>query len=100
MGKRSARISTSKRLLWTSYATAGVLTIILVTATLISDHDLTALATITGLSWGEVTAVTAFYLWKAKAENKIKITKQMVEELADKYGLEAVSGLLSTIFTD
>ena len=48
----------------------------------------------------QTAAVTAVYSWKAKAENKIKLTNIMVKELADKYGIEAVVSLLGISLSD
>ena len=35
-------------------------------------------------SWGEVTAVQAFYLWKAKNENRTKVPIMVIQSLPDK----------------
>ena len=50
---------------------------------------------------GIVTAITtSFYMWKSRAENKEKIALGMVDELAEKYGIESVIQLLGTILED
>ena len=81
-----------------------VITILLTAATLagsfLTTQDMTPVATITGLAWAETTAVNAFYFWKAKNENRIKLTNQMVTDLADKYGIDAVVNLAGIVIKD
>ena len=98
VGRRS--LCCSKRVLVTSWATTILLTLTCLLAFFLTEKDTTPLATIAGLSWGVTAAVTAVYSWKAKAENKIKLTNNMVRELADKYGIEAVVSLLGISLSD
>ena len=88
--KKKASLCCSKKILIASYTITVLLTVATFACCLLSECDITALATITGLSWADTTAGTAFYYAKAKAENKIKLTYGMVEELAEKYGIESV----------
>ena len=90
----------SKKVLVTSWGTTILLTLTCLLAFFLTAKDTTPLATIAGLSWGVTAAVTAVYSWKAKAENKIKLTNIMVRELADKYGIEAVVSLLGISLSD
>ena len=90
----------SKKTLVTSWVTTILLTVTCLLAFFLTEKDITPLATIAGLSWGVTAAVTAVYSWKAKAENKIKLTNIMVKELADKYGIEAVVSLLGISLSD
>ena len=107
-GKQSSRqkaeerqkLCCSKKILVTSWAGTIALTLICILAFFLTAKDTTPLATIAGLSWGVTAAVTAVYSWKAKAENKIKLTNIMVKELADKYGIEAVVSLLGISLSD
>lgn len=94
------KLCCSKKVLVTSWATTLLLTVISLVAFFLTDKDITPLGTLTGLSWGVTAAVTAVYSWKAKAENKIKLTNTMVKELADKYGIEAVVSLLGITLSD
>lgn len=94
------KLCCSKKVLVTSWATTLLLTVISLLAFFLTDKDITPLGTLTGLSWGVTAAVTAVYSWKAKAENKIKLTNTMVKELADKYGIEAVVSLLGISLSD
>ena len=98
--KERYRLCCSKKVLLTSWAVTILLTTISFLAFFLTEKDITPLATIAGLSWGVTAAVTAVYSWKAKAENKIKLTNVMVKELADKYGIEAVVSLLGISLSD
>lgn len=98
--KETTKLCCSKKVLATSWATTILLTVISLLAFFLTDKDITPLGAITGGSWGVTAAVTAVYSWKAKAENKIKLTNTMVKELADKYGIEAVVSLLGITLSD
>lgn len=65
-----------------------------------AERDISPLLTVTSLSWGETATATAFYYWKARAENRIKLTQAMVEAWADKYGIEVVANLASIILNE
>lgn len=91
--KLENKFTTTKKILWLSWIM--FVTLIVVNACGID----------TGLAMevvgGIVTAVTTgFYLWKSKCENKEKIALGMVDELAEKYGIEAVIQLLDAILED
>jgi malonyl CoA-acyl carrier protein transacylase len=98
--KEREKLCCSKKVLVTSWTTTILLTLTCLLAFFLTAKDTTPLATIAGLSWGVTAAVTAVYSWKAKAENKIKLTNIMVKELADKYGIEAVVSLLGITLSD
>ena len=38
-----------------------------------------------------MTALNAFYIWKAKNENRAKYAQEFVCKIADKYGVEAAA---------
>ena len=94
------KLCCSKKVLITSWITTLLLVIICLLAFFLTDKDITPLEALTGLSWGVTAAVTAVYSWKAKAENKIKLTNIMVKDLADKYGIDAVVSLLGITLSD
>lgn len=98
--ERQEKLCCSKKVLVTSWVTTILLTLTCLMAFFLTEKDTTPLATVAGLSWGVTAAVTAVYSWKAKAENKIKLTNVMVKELADKYGIEAVVSLLGITLSD
>jgi hypothetical protein len=90
----------SKKIVLASYTTTAVLTLLTVVGAFFSQNDVTPILTVTSLSWGETAACNAFYFWKAKHENRIKLTENMVKELADQYGIEAVANLTNIILRD
>lgn len=94
------KLCCSKKVLVTSWATTLLLTIVCLLAFFLTDKDITPLGALVGLSWGVTGAVTAVYSWKAKAENKIKLTNTMVGDLADKYGIDAVVSLLGITLSE
>jgi len=80
------------------------LSIFLVAATLIgvfcTDKDMTILGTVTGLSFGETATFTAAYAYKEKSQNKLKITYDFLNKMADKYGIEAITPILQSVIQD
>lgn len=81
-------METSKKIIFASYTCAILITIITVILAFL-DKDIIAMATITGLAWGEVTASNAFYFAKAKQENTIKITADFVNKMRNKINADA-----------
>lgn len=51
-------------------------------------------------SWAEVTAVQAFYLWKAKNENRHKYAMQYVDQIARDHGMEAALRVAEIVLRD
>ena len=90
----------SKKILVVSWGSTALLTILTALGAFFSSRDITPLLTVASLSWGETAASTAFYYWKARTENRIKLTKAMVDDWADKYGIEAVATLAGIIFNE
>ena len=98
--KRRAELCCSKKIVLTSYIFTALLTLATFLSFFFGDRDTSPLVTVTALSWAETAACNAFYFWKAKNENRIKLTEKMVHDLADKYGIDAVVSLVSTIIRD
>ena len=90
----------SKKLMVVSWGTTLLLTLLTAVGAFCVENDISPLLTVASLSWGETATATAFYYWKARAENRIKLTQAMVEAWADKYGIEAVASLASIILND
>lgn len=90
----------SKKLVLVSWVTTALLTAITVVGALFLERDITPLLTVAGLSWAETATSTGFYYWKARTENKIKLTKDMVESWADKYGIEAATSLIGIVLSE
>ena len=102
-GKRVAGgLCCSKKIVLASYAVTLLLTLITVLGVFLApaEINLTPLEVITGLAWAETATSNAFYFWKAKNENRIKLTERMVADLADKYGIDAVVNLASLVIKD
>ena len=91
--KQKQKLTTTKKILWLSWG----LFIILIVLTAIGIETGIAMEIVGGLA---TTVTTAFYLWKSKCENREKIALAMVDELAEKYGIENVISLLDAILRD
>ena len=89
----------SKKILLASWCATIVLTAIVVIGSFL-DYSMDAVATLTALAWAELTAAHAFYFWKAKNENRIKLTKQMMKDWAAEYGVESVTALAEIILKE
>lgn len=97
IGYESKRMCCSKKIIVVSYTVTILLTLLCVYGCLLTGRDMTPLVTLTGLAWAETTSANAFYFWKAKAENRIKLINSMVQSLGDKYGIDAVVQLAEII---
>lgn len=103
IGRRvQKKLCCSKKIVVVSYVVTGLLTLTLVLGVFLapSEVNLTPLEVVTGLSWGETAVASGFYYWKARAENRIKLTKGMVDEWAEKYGIEAVTALAGIVLSE
>ena len=94
------KLCCSKKILLVSWISTIFFAILTALGAFFSSRDITPLVTIASLSWGETAASTAFYYWKARTENRIKLTKAMVDDWADKYGIDAVATLAGIILND
>lgn len=98
--RKRTTLCCSKKILVISYTMTAALTLCAVLSAFLSDKDITPIVTLAGLAWAETTAANAFYFWKAKSENRIKLTEKMVGDLADKYGIDAVVNLAGITLSD
>lgn len=89
----------SKKILLTNWVVTLVLTA-LVAALSVAQIDCSEVSAMAALSWAALGVDQGFYSWKAKSENKIKLTKTMMKEWADAYGAETVVGLVSALLSD
>ena len=94
------KLCCSKKLVVVSWSATILLTALTVVGAFFTERDMTPLLTITGLSWGETATATGFYYWKARAENRLKLTKSMIEDWAEKYGIDSVVSLVGIIFNE
>lgn len=99
-GQRAARLCCSKKLLIANLTLSVALAILVAVGVFFTDKDMTPLTVVAGLAWGVAGADVAVYSWKAKAENKIKLTQGMVRDMAEKYGIDAVVQLASITLND
>lgn len=92
-------MSYSKTIINRSWVAAIVLTAIVVIGSGFSwpVSDITTLATI---AWGEVGLAHGFYYWKSRSENRSKHAMQLVRDLADQYGIDAVIGLAGIVLQE
>ena len=97
---KSVKLCCSKKILLVSWSSTIFFAILTALGAFFSSRDITPLVTIASLSWGETAASTAFYYWKARTENRIKLTKALVDDWADKYGIDAVATLAGIILND
>lgn len=51
-------------------------------------------------SWAEVTAVQAFYLWKAKSENRHKYAMMYVDKFAHEHGVDKAMRIAEIVLKD
>lgn len=82
-------METSKKILLVSYTVAISLIVFFCYCT-IKCYNTSDLLTLTTAVWGEVSVATGFYFWKAKAENKLKIAKEMPKELLDRLDVNQI----------
>lgn len=94
------KLSCSKKVVIVSFLIMVALVGATVYGVFFTEKDMTALATLAGSAVVETAAVTAGYLWKAKAENKIKLVNQLIKDNADKYGIDAVVQLAGIVLSD
>lgn len=73
----------SKKILTTSYIVAVALTVTMVVMMFL-NYDVNPLVSVVLACWGEVTVGNAFYYWKARTENKIKLAQLADPAIADK----------------
>lgn len=93
----------SKKLITGTDIVTAILTATTFICALFPDYinvNIDVLKDMTETAWTASAVGHAVYFWKSKAENKIKISKKMIEELADKYGFDSVVNLLGLIFTE
>ena len=85
----------SKKLIIFSYT---VLFILLVLYFVVEDKS--SWATIVCAWIAECGAVTAFYLWKSKNENRAKYAQRFLTKFADKYGADVALHLAEIVLKD
>lgn len=89
----------SKKLTVISWAVALILTLLAVVLP-VFGAPIEGIHTALPYSWGEVTAVQAFYLWKAKNENRHKYAMKYVDKIAKQYDIEAALRVAEIVLKD
>lgn len=53
------------------------------------------------LAWdGQLAVAVGAYYWKARSENRCKGTQQLIRDLAEQYGIDAVARIAEIIFRE
>lgn len=89
----------SKKILITNWVVTLILTGVVATLSVI-QIDCSEVSAMAALSWGALGIDQAFYCWKAKNENRIKLIKTMVKTWADEYGIESVTALAEIVLKE
>lgn len=93
-------LCTSKRILYVSYA-MSILCLFVFIFTLLTENSYCGeMGAVFVASLAEVSVHTACYSSKSKKENSLKIAYDMVDKLADKYGIENVAAIFDIINRD
>lgn len=92
-------MSYSKTIVNRSWVAAIVLTAVVIVGSFFS-LPVSDITTIASLAWGEVAVANGFYYWKARSENRSKYAMQLVRDLADTYGIDAVVGLTGIVLQE
>ena len=66
----------------------------------LTDHDVTAIAALTGTSFVTDGAWGGFYYWKSKNENRAKYAQRFLNKFADKYGADAALRATEIVLKD
>lgn len=98
--KISKKVSASKKGLVVIFGSAILTTITIIMLTIQGTSDLTVLGEVCTALWAAAGAYSAFYLWKAKTENKSKYAQAFINEMADKYGIENITPIIQSILED
>lgn len=98
--KLCAGLCCSKKIVWTSWGIFVALLCALLYGIFLTEKDMTPLVTVLCFDGGVTGTATAFYFWKARTENRLKLTKSMVEDWAGRYGIDSVVNLAGIIFRE
>jgi hypothetical protein len=79
---KEKRLEFSKKILIVSYLAMFATTAVMAYIILVGA-DASSFLPVVLASWAEVTTVNAFYFWKARAENRLKILLSAPPEILD-----------------
>ena len=94
------KIQTSKIILIIDILIAIALSGIVIYGVFFTERNLDPLTVIAGLWDAQLAVAIGFYYWKSKNENRSKHAMELVEKLADKYGIENVVTLAEVVLKD
>lgn len=89
----------SKKLAVLSWAVALVLTTLSVVLP-IMGYSIEGICAALPYSWGEVTVIQGFYLWKAKNENRSKYAQLFVKEIGAEYGFDSAMRMAEAVLKE
>ena len=89
----------SKKITVLSWSVALVLTFLAVVLP-IYEVSIEGVLAAMPYSWGAVTAVQAFYLWKAKNENRSKYAMRYVDKIAKQHDVETALRVAEIVLKD
>ena len=93
------RMEFSKRITVLSWAVALILTLLAIVLP-IEGYSPEGVSLALPYAWGEVAAVNALYLWKAKNENRHKYAQLYVDKIAETHGIETAIRIAEVVLTD
>jgi hypothetical protein len=89
----------SKKLLIVSWIAVIITTSIVIIGSFL-NFNMDAVSMLSALAWAELTASHAFYYWKAKNENRIKLMQRMMKDWVKEYGVDSVATLAEIILKE
>lgn len=93
------KVQTSKLILAVDFTVAILLTVAVVAGAWLG-RDVYQVTAVSACWDAQMTAAVGFYYWKAKNENRSKYAMALVQDLAEKYGIENVISLANTVLKD
>lgn len=98
-GGGKPHIEFSKVALLVQFGISTLLTLLSVAA-FFMGKDVSSLGMLTGGSIAADGAITSFYLWKAKTENRAKYAERFALKVAEKYGIESALQLTEIVLKE
>lgn len=95
--KNKSKITTSKKILFASYTIAVLCLVIFIYTLLTQNPYCGEMGLVFVAALGEVSVHTACYSAKSRKENSLKIAYDMVDKLADKYGIDSVATIFDSV---
>lgn len=93
-------VTTSKKILFVSYTMAIVCLAIFIYTLLTQNPYCGEAGVVFVAALAEVSVHTACYSAKSKKENSLRIAYDMVDKLADKYGIDSVATIFDSVNRD